>query len=720
MFIDDNFDEYPDQWRYLSEVGKVSLELAQHVIERVEDGPLGPLAFEKKKQVYESTQVNALSAAVRMPGMPTPSGQPKDLASADFPPELLITKANMLLISKEGLSPAAQNKIRRLAAFSNPEFYKAQASRRSVAKIPRIIYQGEDLDNCIALPRGCEQKLDALLDKAGVQRQKIDKRNAHSPIRVEFNGQLRKNQQKAADVLLKHEHGVLQAATGFGKTVVGAYLISSLKMRTLIIVPKTSLLAQWQKELEAFLAIDEELPPLFTPSGRKSSKKRSLVGLIGGGKNVPSGIVDIATYQSLLERGGTEGEPKCAKTLVQDYDLIICDECHRAAAPQLERVLRAANARRVYGLTATPKREDGLEGILFMQCGPIRYVYSPKEQAADQQFRRSIIPRFTRIRIKNAERDVPFAQVLDQICEHSARNTMIISDVAEALSQGRTPLVITGRKNHAKLLVEKLREEGCQPFLLIGEGTVKEKAERLRAVKEVSHDERLVIVATGSYVGEGFDLPRLDTLLLAAPYSSDLVITQYLGRLHRECDGKEEVQVYDYADTLVPMLDNMYRKRLKSYAKLGYEVVAPDQEGGDDLSGMIVRASDFQALFAHDITSATKLVQISAPYVNSKLVRIFAPAIKGTIARGVEVHVSIRKPYGAEKEASTREVVQMLSSMGCKTRMVGGGLSCIAIIDGETIWYGSIPLLSFARKDDCSLRFKSCEVAHDLAESEGF
>lgn len=719
VFIDDNFEEFPDQWRYLSEVRKVSRELAQHIIEQVEDGPLGPLAFAKKRPAPEIAKSDVSPGAGQMPSALVPLDQPKGLSMSDFPPVLSIVKANMLFVSKEGLSPAARNRISRLAAFHNPEFYKAQASRRSVHKIPRIIYLGEDQGDYIAIPRGCEQRLDALLDKAGAQRQKTDKRNSHAPIRVEFKGRLRENQQRAADALLKHEHGVLQAATGFGKTVVGAYLISALKMRALVIVPNTSLLDQWQKELEAFLEIDEELPPLLTPSGRKSRKKRSLVGLVGGGKSIPSGIVDIATYQSLLEKGEVEGEPKCVKALVQDYDLVICDECHRAAAPQLEKVLRSANARRVYGLSATPKREDGLEGILFMQCGPIRYVYSPKEQAADQRFARNMIPRFTRIRIKNAGWDVSFAQVLDQVCEHAARNKMIVGDVVEALSRGRTPLVITGRKNHAKLLVEKLREEGCQPYLLIGEGTGKEKAEKLRAVKSVAQSENLVIVATGSYVGEGFDLPRLDTLFLAAPYSSDLVITQYLGRLHRECDNKDEVQVHDYADTLVPMLDSMYRKRLKSYAKLGYEVVAPARGDDDAIDGMIVRASDFQTVFARDLESATKSVRIAAPYAHPKLIRILAFALKGAVERGIEVSVSIRKPSGVDGEGKAREAVQLLSSMGCKVHMVESGLFCIAIIDEETIWYGSIPLLAFARKDDCSLRFKSCEVAHDLAESEG-
>lgn len=727
VFVNENFDAYPDQWRYLSGVRKVSSDQARLVTRRVEGGPLGPLAYAAEKAVLTPRQPasgQTASNAVSFPPLDAtpipqlPNAAPQALSASDFPPTVAVVKANMLHIPKEGLSPAARNKIRRLAAFGNPEFYRAQAMRLSVRKKPRIIDLGEEDEAFIKIPRGCEKRLRKLLEQAGVGYQTVDRRNAHASIRVEFKGKLYDRQQMAADALLRHEYGVLSAPTGFGKTVIGAYLVSALKMRTLVIVPDTALLSQWQENFETFLDVDEDLPPLLTPKGRPSRRKRSVVGRIGGGKTVPSGIVDIATYQSLLEKGEVEGEPKCVKELVQDYDLVICDECHHGAAPQLERVLRTVNARRVYGLSATPKREDGLEGIIFMQCGPICHKVDPKEQAAAQSFTRHMLPRFTRIRIKDAEPDTSFSQVLEQVCAHEARNRMIVEDVMGVLVQGRTPFVVTSRKDHAKLLVEKLREAGCEPFLLIGEGTGKQKGERLHAAKSVPKGERLVIVATGSYVGEGFDLPRLDTLLLAAPYSSDNVITQYLGRLHRECDGKEKVLVYDYVDASVPMLDRMYRKRLKSYAHLGYEVMSPNRDG-EELGGAIVCVADFQATLTHDIDSASKSVRIVAPYANRKFVGILAPALRCAVKRGIEVSVTIKKPSDREADERTRDAANLLSDMGCAVRLVDGGRSCVAIMDGETVWYGTLPLLAFAKKDDCSLRFKSCEVAHDLAESEG-
>ncbi len=718
MFVDDDFEAYSDQWRFLSGMKKVTRSHLQVVIEQVEGGPLGPLAFAKKPSPATMSSSGKVQSGVD-PETLSPVAltlQPKELPSSDFPPIARIVKSNMLFVPKEGLSPAAQNKIRRLAAFGNPEFYKAQALRQSVRNKPRIINLGEDVGEYIAIPRGCEQKLRSLLAKHGVKYEVSDLRNAHAPIQVEFLGQLRSRQQIAVDALLHHEDGILSAPTGFGKTVIGAYLIAALKMRTLIIVPDTALLEEWQEKLDRFIRIDEKLPPLLTKKGNPSKRQRPLIGRIGGGKNKPSGIVDVATYQSLLERSDIEGEPKRVRDVVQDYDLIICDECHHGAAPQLERVLRTAKARRVYGLSATPKRTDGLEGVIYMQCGPIRHKVDPKEQAAEQSFVRRLVPRFTRIRLKGLEKDTKFTQVLEQICAHEARNRLIAEDVIAALSQGKSPFVVTSWKDHAKALAAKLEEAGCKPYLLIGEGSNREKAERILAAKGVSKDDRLVIVGTGKYVGEGFDLPRLDALFLTTPFSSESVITQYSGRLHRESEGKQEVVVYDYVDSNVPMLDRMYRKRIKSYAKLGYEVVSSAEGVAGDRFGMIVGPQDFQALLTQDISMASKSVLIAAPYANSKFVDLMTATLKNAVERGIDVSVSIRKPSRACYEATHQGAVSVLESLGCDVQVGGGGHVCIAVVDEETVWYGNIPLLAFAGSDDYSIRVKSCEVAHDLLE----
>ena len=715
-FVDDSFEAYSDQWRFLSSVRKVSRTQIEAVVGKVEGGPLGPLAFARKSvpapdlgQTEGAISLNACASSL-------PVAPSKELAAADFPPVLAVAKSNMLYIPKSGMSPAAQNKVRRLAAFGNPEFYKAQALRQSVFKKPRIIDLAEETEEYIAIPRGCEQKLRSFLAKYEVKLEMSDLRNAHAPIRVEFLGQLRPRQQTAVDALLFHDYGILSAPTGFGKTVIGAYIIATLKMRTLVIVPDTALLGEWREKLERFVQINESPPVLLTKKGNPSKRQRPLIGRIGGGKNNPSGIVDIATYQSLLERSDMEGEPKIVREIVQDYDLVICDECHHGAAPQLERVLRAARARRVYGLSATPKRTDGLEGIIYMQCGPIRHRVDPKEQAVEQSFARQLVPRFTRIRLKSLQGDTKFTQVLEQLCAHEARNRMIVEDVMGALSQGRSPFVVTSWKSHAKELAFKIEEAGCKPFLLIGEGTDREKAERLLAAKSVSKDEKLVIVGTGKYVGEGFDLPRLDALFLAAPFSSDSVVTQYSGRLHRESEGKSVVTVYDYVDSSVSMLDRMYKKRLKTYARLGYEVVQLSEGGTEDRFGMIVGPENYQAVLMQDIRAASKSIYISAPYVNLKLVGLMSSTLKAAVERGVKVSISVGKPSKECYEASSREAVRVLESVGCAVWVGGGMRSCIAVLDEEAVWYGNLPLLAFAGSDDYSLRVKSREVACDLLE----
>ncbi|WP_302397706.1 TOTE conflict system archaeo-eukaryotic primase domain-containing protein [Eggerthella sinensis] len=699
VFVDERFEAYPDQWRFLSTIEQLSPDCLRLIVDRAHDGPLGPLALSDDADNREKPW---------QPRAKTPLGRD------DFPSSVSITKANMLFVEKEGLSPAAVNRIRRLAAFGNPEFYRAQAMRQSVFNKPRVIDLSEETDRFIALPRGCEDKLTALLDKCGAKYRIRDARHAGTPIDVEFEGSLRPLQQTAAEALLRHECGVLSAPTGFGKTVVGAYCIARLNMRTLVIVPGTALLDQWQQRLESFLVINEELPELRTKTGRKSRKKRSLVGQIGGGKNIPSGIVDIATFQSLFEKDDS-GIGQRVKDLVRSYDLVICDECQHGAAPQLERILRTVNARRVYGLSATPKRADGLEIALFMQCGPIRYEIDPKTQAAEQSFARRLQPRFTYIRLANVEANSSFNQILDQLCTHDSRNRLIVDDAANALEQGRTPLVITKRKEHAARLANMLEAEGRTVFTLTGEGTAQEKKSRAQAVRDMPNGERFAIVATGSYLGEGFDEPRLDTLMLAAPASWEGVITQYSGRLHREHEGKSEVIVYDYIDTSVPMLERMYKKRLRTYKKLGYELAAP--ESRNEPTGRIVDASDYRPLFAHDLESASKSIFVSSPYLNTQRLNHLTPLFEAAVSRGIAVSITTGEPANERSARQLDEEAGALKAVGCTVIIRKERASALAIIDERIVWYGAIPLLAFPKSDDCTLRFESCEVAYDLLQT---
>lgn len=693
--IESDFEPYADQWRFLSTVQKVTKRQAEQVVASSSQSPLGELAHADGRDSQRSG-LSLWSAG-------------SSLGKQDFSHTASVTRANMLYVRKEGVSARGLNAIRRLAAFANPEFYRAQAMHQSVYGKPRIKWCGEEDDECIMLPRGCEQRLLSLLANLGVTCQVVDKRNNGTPLRAEFTGALRPRQQEAADAMLGHECGVLSAPTGFGKTVIGAYLIASLGMRALVVVPKAVLVSQWLERLGVFLRITDDRPPLLTKSGRPSKRQRPTIGQIGGGKYKPSGLVDVATFQSLVSTDEL-GAP-CAKPVVRDYDLVICDECQHGAAPQLELVMRSVNARRVYGLSATPRRSDGLQSIIYMHCGPIRHRVDAKEQMAEQDFERLLEPRFTHARLPEAKNGETFNEVVDKLCDHLARNRLIAGDAVSAVERGRTPMIVSRRVDHVLELARRIEQSGTPVFVLTGKGTAKERRERLEEVRTARG--AFAFVATGSYVGEGFDLPNLDMLMLASPYSWEGVITQFAGRLHRPSEGKSDVLVYDYVDTCSPMLERMYKRRLKAYCRLGYVVRDGSDAVGDGAS--LEDHRSWRATFVADVEHAERSIAIAVPYASEKAIRLLEPSLRQACERGVDVRVSVGEPSSGEAQKGVAGAVGVLRSLGCEVDMCNRAASGIAVIDGRISWYGSLPFLGFPGADDCSLRIVNVEVAEDMA-----
>lgn len=461
---------------------------------------------------------------------------------------------NQVYIAKDGLHPQLRTHLLRLAAFQNPEFYKAQAMRLSTYNKPRVIACAEDYPHHIGLPRGCLDEIRETLQGLGIRPTVRDERHAGRPLDATFQGELRPEQRVAADALLAHDTGVLAATTAFGKTVVGAWLIATRGASTLIIVHRRQLLDQWVDRLSTFLGIP----------GKS-------IGRIGGGRNTPTGLLDVAVIQSLVKKGVVDNR-------VADYGHLIVDECHHLSAHSFERVARQAKARFVLGLSATIARKDGHHPIIFMQCGPVRHRVNARVQAASRPFEHFALVQptsFHPARTPDADKRVEFQTLYQELVEDDARNRRICADVLESVNAGRAPLVLTERNDHLDRLEREL--SGSVHHLVVlraGLGKKQRQAvsDRLAAIPR---DEARIILATGKYVGEGFDDPRLDTLFLTLPVSWRGTIAQYAGRLHRLYDSKREVRIYDYADLNVPMLARMFDRRCRGYEAVGYTVLLP-------------------------------------------------------------------------------------------------------------------------------------------------
>ena len=544
VFLDDGLDPWTDQWAFLSSVrrlGRESIEATVQVAERA--GRV--LGVRLPPQEDEE----------REPWSMPPSRRPRTPPIVgDLPRSIELVLGNQIYIAKEGLPPAVQNRLLRLAAFQNPAFYQAQALRLSTWGTPRIVACAEDFSHHIGLPRGCLEETLRTLGDLKIDATIRDERCGGKQLAASFQGQLRPEQRVAAEAMLAHDSGVLAATTAFGKTVIGAWLIAERRVSTLVLVHRRQLLDQWIERLAMFLG----LPP-------------EAIGRVGGGRRRPTGLVDVAVVQSLVRKGIVDDS-------VADYGQLIVDECHHLSARSFEQVARQAKARFVVGLSATVARKDGHHPIIFMQCGPVRHRVDARVQAAARPFEHKVLVQptaFRSLKAPEADKRLEFQALYQALIEDRARTRRICEDVVVCVRAGRSPLVLTERTEHLDLLAQALEPHVRHVVVLrsgMGGKQRKAVAENLAAIP--AHEER-VLIATGKLVGEGFDDPRLDTLFLTLPVSWRGTVAQYAGRLHRLFDGKREVQIYDYADLEAPMLARMFDRRCRGYEAIGYTVVLP-------------------------------------------------------------------------------------------------------------------------------------------------
>ncbi|MFI3165663.1 MAG: DEAD/DEAH box helicase family protein [Bacillota bacterium] len=482
VFVDDDFAPIKDQWAYLSEAKKITLvEVEGKVAVLCVNSDLGELVTTDEESENKKPWQNARKTVI---------------SKEDFTcSEVEIVEAGTIYIGKAGLSQKVQTQIKRLVSFRNPDFYKSQAMRLPIYNKPRIITLAEDDGDYISIPRGGKESLVRMLENADVSYKIVDERNFGKEIQAEFKGKLREKQSLAVNALLAHDTGVLSATTAFGKTVVSANIIAKHKTNTLVLVHTQSLLSQWQKSLEEFLILQQpEIDVEDQPKKRGRKKQLSPVGILGGGKNTLNGKVDVAIMQSLFEGGEV-------KELVRNYGQIIVDECHHVSAVNFEKILKCASARYVYGLTATPTRQDGHHPIIFLQCGDIRYRVDAKTEAGNRPFEHYISPRFTKLKVTAIKDEKQISQIYNDIAKNSERNKMIVGDVVSALGNGRTPLVLTERVGHVELLSELLKDKCENIVKLVGTMSAKEKRLASEKLAEYKDCDSLVIIATGKYVG---------------------------------------------------------------------------------------------------------------------------------------------------------------------------------------------------------------------------
>ncbi len=484
----------------------------------------------------------------------TPSRNRDALPTGVMPKSMELVLGDQLYIPKQEISPSLRNALLRLAAFQNSEFYKAQAMRLPTYDKPRIIGCAEDHAAHIALPRGCLEEAQELLRTLKIKVKLRDKRVLGRMLEAKFTGVLRPDQLKAAEAMMAHDFGVLSATTAFGKTVLAAWMIAQRGVNTLVLVHRQQLMEQWVERLSQFLGL--------------SAKE---IGRWGGGRKKLTGNIDVAIIQSLVRKGTVDD-------LVADYGQVIVDECHHLSAQSFELVARRVKAKFVLGLSATVARKDGHHPIIFMQCGPVRHRVDAMLQAAERPFTHEVLVRPTGFMPAGEsleDKRMEYQRLCDAVMKSESRNGLIVAEIATAVKAGRSPIVLTERTEQIELLASALRPFVQHVISLQGGMSRKTLSAAMDQLKNIPESETRVVIATGRFVGEGFDDSRLDTLFLTMPVSWRGTIAQYVGRLHRLHDSKRVVQVYDYADLDVPMLSRMFDKRCAGYEAVGYTILLP-------------------------------------------------------------------------------------------------------------------------------------------------
>lgn len=692
-FIDLAWNAYPDQLAVLSRVGRLTAEDVERYVYKWEAERMGRSPENSYLHGHERLKPWKRNDAFR---------------AEDVTGVFHVVLADGVYVDALNLAPRLQNQIRCLATIDNPEFYRRKNSGNFTYYYLSTIYLGKDVDGYIQVPRGLLESLKEKCDEAGISMEVEDHRTTGRPIRVSFCGELRTQQDLAAEKLLRFDNGILSAATAFGKTVVCAYLIAQRKVPALILLESADLVDQWIDELNRFLEIDEEPPTYHTKTGR-IKKRKDVIGTYRSGTDKTTGIVDIAMVGSVYRKGEIFPE-------IDRYGLVIMDECHHAASAQALQVLRRVKAKYVYGVSATPVRSDKLEKVNYMMLGPIRHQYTPKEHAQTQGIELLMRPRFTRV-VDFSEEKLEIHRAYELISESEDRNLQIVEDVRDCVAAGRTPVVLTRLKKHAKLLYDRLSDAAQHVYLLYGDNTQNRNQEIRREMLSIPKDESMLLIATGQKIGEGFDCPRLDTLMLASPVKFDGRLIQYVGRLNRGYEGKLDVVVYDYVDAHIGIFDNQYRNRLAAYKKIGYRIQSDPGSGHQSVNAIYDRGN-YAEVFERDLVEAEQDIVIASPGLRLQKVERVLSLLKARQEAGIKVTVITLHPdcvrFG--DPSGLQIMIDMLRRAGVSVFLTDSESEHFAVIDKKLVWHGGMNLLGKEDVWDNLIRIESVKAAAELLE----
>ena len=687
-FIDEHWNAYPDQWGVLQSKKKLSREFIEDKIKAwTEKNPC--IAADCDEKPWEKT---------------------KNFQKEDVEGILHITLANGVYVNTVNLQPRIQNQIRRMAAFHNPVFYKNQAMGLSNFENYRYIYLGSDEGDFIKIPRGLLENITEECEKTDIEYIIEEKRSIGRPIHVKFMGELKEAQTLAVEELLQYDNGILNAATAFGKTVVCCDVIAKKQVSTLILLQSSALMEQWQDALERFLHIDEEPPEYETPTGRKK-KRKSVIGKLQGVHDSTTGMIDLAMVGSVCKNGEYHKRLK-------EYGLILVDECHHAASDTIVNILQEVNAKYVYGVTATPFRGDGLEKINYMLLGPIRYKYTSKDRAKEQGIEHLVYPRFTRTVVPRFSQDKMHPnEAYEIIRNNEERDEFIIRDVKRCVDAGRTPVILSKFIDHSQRLYQRLMDYADKVFLLSGRNSKKEHKEMIKQMNQVKPEGSMILVATGKLIGEGFDYPRLDTLIMATPVAWKGVVEQYAGRLNRDYDGKKNVMIYDYVDCHIAMFDRMYHKRLKAYKQIGYDIFSMGSTEKPNVNA-IFDIDHYKDAYQRDLLSAQKEIIISSPAISGKKVSEMIHFLSDKQEAGMKIVIVTWKPdsYGYGDSAYWQELQEQMRRAGFEVNLVEDYCEHYCIVDREVVWYGSMNFLGKGDVEDNLMRVVDTRIANELLE----